>query len=114
MESNPPTSSSLRLLRGKVVWYNTGRPNIRLLTRQIRDLGYKVWVLHIDIAGFQRQQIPRAEWLHAVVISRVLLLIADPASSGQSTASAQSSESRSIETDDSDNFDPDTFAELHR
>ena len=66
-----------QLPRGDLVWYNTGRPNIRVLTGQIRARGYEVWVLHVDIAGFQRQEIPRAEWLHAVLINRVLLLIAE-------------------------------------
>jgi hypothetical protein len=106
MEPNPLTHSSLRLLRGERVWYNTGRPNIRVLTGQIRALGYEVWVLHVDIAGFQRQEIPRAEWLYAVVINRVLLLIADPENS-VSAASDQSSEFHS-EGVDSDNVGPDT------
>ena len=76
----PPTLSPLQLPRGDLVWYNTGRPNIRVLTGEIRARGYLVWHLHMDIAGFQRQDIPRAEWLHAVLINRVLLLIAeDPA-----------------------------------
>ena len=113
MATTPPTSSSLHLLRGERVWYNTGRPNIRVLTRQIRDLGYDVWVLHVDIAGFQRQQIPRAEWLHAVVLGRVILFIADPAESSSSSsassdlASDQRSEAFS-EVVDSDKVDADT------
>ena len=72
----PPTLTPLQLPRGDLVWYNTGRPNIRVLTGQIRALGYEVWALHVDIAGLQQQDIPRAEWLHAVFINRVLLLIA--------------------------------------
>ena len=106
--------SSLRLPRGERVYYNTGRPNIRVLTRDIRALYYDVWILHVDIAGTQRQEIPRRAWLHAILISRVLLLISVPEGEEQSGSSASdpsnegsdSSEGAS-EVYDSDNVDPD-------
>ena len=82
MEPPPPHFSSLRLLRGDIVWFPTGRPNIRVLTRQIRALGYEVWNLHVDIPGFQQQQLPKVVWLHEVVLGRVILFIADPAECG--------------------------------
>jgi hypothetical protein len=75
----PPHFTSLRLPRGDILLYPTGRPNIRVLTRQIRALGYSTWDLHVDISGFQQQQLPKAVWLHAVVLGRVILFIADPA-----------------------------------
>ena len=56
--------------RGESVSYLTGRPNIRLIKQQIRALGYEVWDLIVDLPGFQRQQIPRGVWLHAVVLSK--------------------------------------------
>jgi hypothetical protein len=105
MDPHPPGHSSLRLPGGELIYYNTGRPNIRRLTRDIRALGYRVWVLHVDIAGLQRQDIPRAEWLHAVLLTRVLILIANPEDSS-SSASTRSSEGTSP-CDDSDNVDPD-------
>ena len=78
-------------------------------------------MLHIDIAGFQQQEIPRRAWLHAIIISRVLLLISVPEEEEQSvsTASDQSNEGSDSsegysEGVDSDNFDPDMFVELHR
>ena len=115
METPPPHFSSLRLPRGEILWYPTGRPNIRVLTRQIKDLGYDVWHLHIDIAGFQRQQIPQATWFHAVILSRVILLVSDPGassslhSSSSDSALDHSSESSSgAEGVDSDQVDPDT------
>ena len=94
MDPNPSTHTSLRLPRGERVYYNTSRPNIRVLTRQIRDYYYEVWVLHIDIAGFQNQEIPRRAWLHAIIISRVILLISAPEDEEQSgsTASDQGNE----------------------
>ena len=106
--------SSLRLPRGERVYYNTGRPNIRVLTRDIRALYYDVWILHVDIAGTQRQEIPRRAWLHAILISRVLLLISVPEGEEQSGSSAsdpsnagsENSEGSSVAYD-SDNVDPD-------
>ncbi len=79
MEPPPPHFSSLRLPCGDIICYTTGRPNIRVLTRKIRALGYEVWDVHVDIPGFQQQQLPQAVWIHAVVLGRVILFIADHA-----------------------------------
>ena len=112
MNLPPPHFSSLRLPRGDVLFYPTGRPNIRVLTRRIRQLGYEVWDLLVDIPGFQQQQFPQAVWLHAIVLGRVILFVADSAelSSSHSPSSGsaldQTSDSSS-EVTDSDNVDPD-------
>jgi len=42
MSSIPPGSSPLRLPLGEIVYYSTGRPSIRTLTREIAALGYEV------------------------------------------------------------------------
>ena len=114
MNLPPPHFSSLRLPRGELISYPTGRPNIRRITRQIQDFGYGVWVLHVDIAGFQRQRIPSATWFHAVILSRVILLLSEPeASSSSHSSSSDSASDRSRESSpdsggvDSDNVDPD-------
>ena len=114
MNLPPPHFSSLRLPRGELIFYPTGRPNIRRITRQIQDFGYGVWVLHVDIAGFQRQQIPSATWFHAVILSRVILLLSEPEGSSSShSSSSDSASDRSRESlpdtggVDSDNVDPD-------
>ena len=82
IEASTSVISPLRLPRGDILFYPTGRPNIRVLTRQIRALGYSTWYLHVDIPGFQQQKLPKAVWLHAVVLGRVILFIADPAECG--------------------------------
>jgi hypothetical protein len=106
MEPHPPAHSSLRLPGGEIVWYNTGRPNIWLLTGQIRALGCGVWVLHVDIAGLQQQDIPRAEWFYAALLNRVLILISET----ERLVSADSDQSSEVDSEgvDSDNVDPDT------
>ena len=108
MEPPPPHFSSLHLPRGDIVWYPTGRPNIRVLTRQIRALGYEVWDLHVDIPGFQQQQLPQAVWLHAVVLGRVILVIADPAESSSSISSSSDLTSDQRSEASSEVVDPDT------
>ena len=112
MEPPPPHSSSLRLPCGDLLFYPTGLPNIRVLMRQIRDLGYEVWDLHVDVPGFQRQQLPQAVWLSAVILGRVVLFIADPEESSSSPSLSSDSVSDhlskiSSEVADSDNVDPD-------
>ena len=97
--------------RGHIISYRTVRPNIRVLTLQIRSLGYEVWTLHVDIPGFQQQRIPRGTWLHTVILGRVILFIADPAESSSSNSSSSDSASdqrseASSEGYDSNNVDP--------
>ena len=111
--SLPPSHfSALRLPRGEVLSYLTSRPNIRVLTQQIRRHGYQVWDLHIDSPCSQRQQFPQADWLHAIVLGRVILLIAELVGSLSSRYSSSDSVSDqrseiSIGVYDSDNVDPD-------
>jgi hypothetical protein len=108
--------SSLRLPRGEVVYYNTGRPNIRVLTRDIRALYYDVWVLHLDRFGFQQQEqeIPQRAWLRAILINRAILLISAPEEDEQSASTASDQDNEGSESNegssevyDSDNVDPD-------
>ena len=42
MSSVPPGFSPLHLPLGEIVFYSTGRPSIRSLTREIESLGYEV------------------------------------------------------------------------
>lgn len=107
--------ASLRLPRGEVVYYNTGRPNIRVLIRNIRDLEYEVWVLFFDRFGFQQQEqvIPQRAWLHAIIINRVILLISVPDEEEQPGSSASDPSNEGNESSegssaayDSDNVDP--------
>jgi hypothetical protein len=108
----PAHFSPLRLPRGNIIFYPTGRPNIRVIKQAIMARGYEVWDLHIDIPGFQGQQIPQADWLHAIVLGRVVLFVAAPEplsssrSSSPDSSSGQQSES-SPNAFDSDNVDPD-------
>jgi hypothetical protein len=71
-----------------------------LIARQIGALGYAVWVLDIDLPGFQHQRIPRLQWLSAIVLpNRVLLLLGVPDEDYSSSASGVLA---------SDNVDSDT------
>ena len=114
MDQADPNHPPVYLPRGEVIVYPTGRVNIRVLTQRIRALGYTVWTIHIDIPGFQQQQLPRWELLHAVVVSRVILLIATPEEplstsiSSPDSALDRSSGSTSEAAIDSDNVDSET------
>ena len=78
IEASPSAITHLRLPRGEILSYPTGRLNTRLLMQQIRALGYSTWFLLVDIPGFQQQRLPKAVWIHAVVLGRVIIFIADP------------------------------------
>ena len=99
---------------GEVVTYTTIRPNIRLLTRDIRALGYDVWDHHVDIVGFQHPQPPRGVLLHSLILGRVILLFAareEGSSSSESSSSGASNQSGKGPFEyyiDSDNVDSDT------
>ncbi len=82
IEASPSNITHLRLPRGEILSYPTGRLNTRLLMQQIRSLGYSTWFLLVDIPGFQQQRLPKAVWIHAVVLGRVIIFIADPAECG--------------------------------
>ena len=78
MDPNTFPQTFFRLPRGEHIWYNKGRANIRRIVGQIQFFGYDVWYLHVDIPGFQQQDIPREAWLHTILIGRTLLLVAPP------------------------------------
>jgi len=84
MPPNPPQEFALlRLPRGDsisypIAPYRTHRFNLRIFLREIRARGYEAWYLLIDLTGFQNQQIPQRQLLHAVIISRVIIFISDP------------------------------------
>ena len=105
----PPQYQHLHLPRNEVVVYATVRPNARLLARDIQNLGYDVWVHHVDTTGFQHPNPPQGVLLHSIAISRVIILFAarDEGSSSGET-SVQSSVASYITFVDSDAVDSDT------
>jgi hypothetical protein len=111
MSSVPPNLSPLRLPRGEIVFFPTGRPSIRVLTRSIAALGYKVSgfpLSHTDL-----RSLPPGVWHWAVVLGDFILFIVLPPESAESAESAESSSDQSgyLSEDspyyDSDNVDPD-------
>ena len=110
----PPRYQHLHLPRNKVVVYATVRPNARLLARDIRNLGYDVWVHHVDTTGFQHPNPPQGVLLHSIAIGRVIILFAardEGSSSGDSPpigTSVQSSVASYETFVDSDAVDSDT------
>ena len=108
MSSVPPNSSPLRLPRGEIVFYPTGRPSIRVLTRSIAALGYKVSgfpLSHTDL-----RSLPPGVWHWAVVLGDFILFIVLPPESAES-AESSSDQSGYLSEDspyyNSDNVDPD-------
>jgi len=109
MYSIPSNFSPLRLPRGEIVFYPTGRPSIRVLIQKIAALGY-------EVAGFplhhtDLRQLPLGVWHCAVVIGEIILFIVAPAVTSSSDSSSLDSLSdqsnyASSEEPDSDNVDP--------
>lgn len=106
----PPRYQHLHLPRNEVVVYATVRPNTRLLARDIQNLGYDVWVHHVDTTGLQHPNPPQGVLLHSIVIGRVIILFAarDEGSSSSGGTSAQSSVASYETYVDSDAVDSDT------
>ena len=107
MSSVPPGLSPLRLPHGEIVFYPTGRPSIRVLTREIAALGYKVSgfpLHHTDL-----RPLPPGVWHCDVVLGDIILFIVDPTepSSSDSSLLQSSYGSSSHNEPDSDNVDPD-------
>ena len=76
LSSVPPGYSPLRLPLGVIVVYPTGRPSIRLLTREIAALGYGVSgfpLHHTDL-----RPLTPGVWHCAVVIGDIILFIVAP------------------------------------
>ena len=108
MSSVPPGLSSLHLPLEEIVFYPASRPCIRLLIRQIADLGYSVssfLLTHTDLSP-----LPPGVWHCAVVISDFILFIVAPTapSSFSDSLSYQNAYgSFSHNEPNSDNVDPD-------
>ena len=108
MDSIPWDCTPLRLPRGEIVIYPTGRPSIRVLIQQISDLGY-------EVVGFPLQQtdlrhLPPGVWYSAVVIGEVILFIVNPTEPSASDSASLTSgygSSQAPDWPDSDNVDPD-------
>ena len=107
MLSALPELSPLRLPRGEIVFYPTGSPSIRVLTKIIESQGY-------EVAGFPLQTtdlstLPPGVWHCAVVVGDIILFIVDPTwpSSSDSSSLTSSYGSSSHNEPDSDNVDPD-------
>ena len=102
----PSDLSPLRLPRGEIVFYPTGRPSIRVLAREIAALGYEVSgfpLSHTDL-----RLLPPGVWHCAVVIGDIILfIVALTAPSSSSSSSDQSGYESSRNEPDSDNVDPD-------
>jgi hypothetical protein len=107
MDSIPSDLSPLRLPRGEIVFYPTGRPSIRVLIQQIAALGYEVSgfpLHHTDL-----RQLPPGVWHCAVVIGKIILFVVDPTEPSASDLASLTSGygSSSHNEPDLDNVDPD-------
>ena len=91
----PPRYQHLHLPRNEVVVFATVRPNARLLARDIQNLGYDVWVHHVDTTGFQHPTPPQGVLLHSIAIGRVIILFASR-DEGSSSSDSSSSDSSSV------------------
>jgi hypothetical protein len=110
MYSIPKIFSPLRLPRGEIVSYPTGRPSIRVLIQKIAALGY-------EVSGFPIQQtdlrqLPPGVWHCTVVLGGIILFIVAPKETSASDSSSfnylsgDQSDYASSEEPDSDNVDP--------
>ena len=105
MSSVPPGCSPLRLPRGEIVFYPTGRPSIRVLTREIAALGY-------EVSGFPlrntdlRLLLALEVWHWAVVIGDIILFIVAPSESSESASDQSGYQTEDSPYYDSDNVDP--------
>ena len=107
MSSVPLGLSPLRLPRGEIVFYPTGRPSIRSLTREIAGLGYEVSGFPINNTDLR--PLPPGVWHCAVVIGEFILFIVNPTEPSASDSALLTSGygSSSHNEPDSDNVDPD-------
>ena len=108
MYSIPQNFSPLRLPRGEIVSYPTGRPSIRVLIQKIAALGY-------EVSGFPIQQtdlrqLPPGVWHCTVVIGGIILFIVAPVESPESAESSSDQSGYLSEGSpyyDEENVDPD-------
>ena len=110
MSSVPPGLSPLRLPLGNIVYYPTGRPSIRGLTREIAALGFEVSVFPLSHTDLRLLLAPRV-WHNSVVIGDFIIFIVTPTAPSvfsESSASDLSVNESFHHENDSDNFDPDS------
>ena len=107
MSSVPRGLSPLRLPRGEIVFYPTGRPGIRSLVREIAALGYSV--SSFPLPRTDLSPLPPGVWHCAVVLGDFILFIVAPMAPSESSSdqSDDSPSSHNEPYDDSDNVDPD-------
>jgi hypothetical protein len=107
MSSVPPGFSPLHLPLGEIVFYSTGRPSIRSLTREIAAFGCEVLgfpLRHTDLRLLLAPEV----WHWTVVLGDIILFIVAPTAPPSSDwSSDQSGYESSINEPDSDNVDPD-------
>ena len=107
MSAVPPGSSPLRLPRGEVLYYPTGHPHIRTLTREIEALGYGFAVYPLQQPDLSR--FPPGVWHWAVVLGEFILFLVLPSESAESAESSSDQSgylSKESPFYDSDNVDP--------
>ena len=106
MSSVPPGWSPLHLPCGEFVFYPTGRPSIRPLTREIAALGYKVSGFSLHHTNLR--PLPPGVWHCAVVLGDIILFIVTPMAPSLLDSSSDLSVYESSHNEpDSDNDDPD-------
>jgi hypothetical protein len=100
----PPDCSPLRLPRGELVYYPTGRPNIPTLVSQITALGYSVAVYPLQQPNLSR--FPPGVWHWAVVLGDFILFLVLPSESAESSSDQSGYQSEDSPFYDSDNVYP--------
>jgi hypothetical protein len=90
MSSGPPGHSPLRLPRGEIVFFPTGRPSIRVLTQEIAALGYEVSGFPLSTTDLRLLLAPDV-WHWAVVIGHTILFIVTPLESPETESSSDQS-----------------------
>ena len=105
MSSVPPGLSSLRLPLGDIVHYPTGRPSIRVLTREIAALGYCVVVYPLQQPDLSR--FPPGVWHWVVVLGEFILFLVFPAEQAESSLDQSGYLSEDSPYYNEENVDPD-------
>jgi len=106
MYSIPQNFSPLRLPRGEIVFYPTGRPSIRVLIQKIVALGYEVSGFPLRNTDLRLLLAPGV-WHWTVVIGDIILFIVVPVESTDSASDQSGYGTEDSPVYDSDNVDPD-------
>ena len=106
MSSVPPVCSPLRLPRGEIVFYPTGRPSTLALTRKIAALGYEVSGFHLRNTDLGLLLAPEV-WHWTVVIGNIILFIVVPVESTDSASDQSGYQTKDSLYYNLDNVDPD-------